>query len=303
MTDDGSKELDQFLEQADADDLPDDLDPDELRNQSDPGPDRSLTFRVSAFLVENILLVVSTVVLGTLILLSVLQSPVPRWLRFVAIPGVFSMLLLGRPVAKRVKAMLWNPSSVWIVSTELPERGGGIYRMPSQRWRQWDVVDGEVDWVSPSLAFAQAVDLETQTCEGTWIGTLSDRELMRGLQEVYKCREMLEEDAKRGFAVDSQAWVIIRNATRAAVMRVVSTFESETLPDEGESVDDEINKALDQFDLERNAANEDRSPDAAEPGTNGHAEDTKLEDVDLSDPNLKQIDRAAEIARGDTDGR
>jgi len=303
MTDDDSKDLDAFLEEADADDLPDDLDLDELHQQTDPGPDRSLTFRLSAFLVENTLLIIASLVLGTLLVLSVLNQSVPRWLRFVAIPGAVSLLLLGRPVAKRVKKMLWNPSDVWLVDVDPLERDGGIYRMPSQRWRQWDVTDGEADWVSPSLAFVQAVDLERQTCQGTWIGTLSDRELMRGLQEVYKCREMLEEDAKRGFAIDSQAWVIIRNATRNAVMRVVSTFESETLPDEGESIDDEINKAIGQFDLERNRAKADRSPDAAEPGTNGHADDTKLEDVDLSDPELKQIDRAARIARGDTDER
>jgi hypothetical protein len=89
-------------------------------------------------------------------------------------------------------------------------------------------------------------------------------------------------------------------------MRVVSTFERGTLPDEGDSIDDEINKAIAQFDIERKIrrAEDNRAPDSIAPGTNGDAEsvdDIDLEDVDLDDPNLLDLETAARVSRGGTD--
>ncbi|AHB64488.1 hypothetical protein HISP_00160 [Haloarcula hispanica N601] len=245
-----------------------DLDRDEMAHNADPGPDHSRTYRLFRWLTNNLLLIASGVGIVLFVIASILGYELPRSLRLIGLCALVTIPLAGRPTGKKVRSLLWDPNYVWLVDIDARHTKGGIFRTPGQRFREWSVEDGQLDWVSPNLAFGKNVDLEAQTVEGCWRGTLSDRELMRTLQAVEECRGQLEADAKRGFAIEAQAFTIIRNATRKAVLRIVSTFERGTLPDEGEGLTDEIDSAIEQFGLDRKirAAENDESPESDVPG-------------------------------------
>jgi len=214
-------------------------------------PERSRWFRAFRWLTENLTLLASGVGIGLFVLASIVGFELPRNVRVIGLSALVIVPIAGRPTGKKVRSLLWEPRYVWLVDVDARYTKGGIFRIPGQRFREWTITDGSLDWVSPDLAFGKQVVLEEQTVEGTWRGTMSDRELMRTLQAVEECRGQLEEDAKRGFAIEAQAFTIIRNATRKAVLRIVSTFERGSLPDEGEGLTDEIDNAIEQFGLER----------------------------------------------------
>jgi len=285
----------------DADDLPDDLALEELAHQN-TRRERSRWYLATAWLVDHALLVFGVGGLGIFAMLLILGIEIPRWLRLAGTTCLVSLVLVGRPVGKKSKELLWNPATVTLVDLDALYTDGAVYRGPSQRWQQWEVTDGQPEWVSPRLAFVKEVDVETQTCKGTWRGTLSDRELMKALQQVYICREMLEEDAKKGFAIDAQAWIIVRRATRNAVMSVIEAFEDGTLPDEGEGISEQINEAIDQFDIENKIrrVEHDESPESDVPGVE---ELQNIDDLSLDDATEQRLDRAAELARNGGDAR
>ncbi|WP_018258882.1 hypothetical protein [Halomicrobium katesii] len=246
-------------------------DPEPEQKQPDDTPEnpsRSRWFRAFRWLTENLTLLASGLGLGVFILASVIGYELPRNLKIIGLTAVIIVPIVGRPTGKKVRSLLWEPAYVWLVDIDARETDGGIFRVPGQRFNEWTVTEGQLDWVSPDLAFGKQVDLETQTVEGTWRGTMSGRELMKTLQAVEECRGQLEEDAKRGFAIEAQAFTIIRNATRKAVMQIVSTFERGTLPDEGQGLTDEIDSAIEQFGLERKIRDteEDDSPQSDSPG-------------------------------------
>lgn len=245
-----------------------DLDREEMQHNTEPGPEHSRTFRLFRWASENLLLIFGGFGIGLFALSSILGVDYPRSVEILALSGLLSLVLVGRPTANKARSLLWDPSYIWLVDIDARYTKGGIFRVPGQRFREWSVTDGQLDWVSPQLAFTKNVDLEEQTLEGCWRGTLTDRELMRSLQAVEECRGQLEEDAKRGFAIEAQAFSIIRNATRKAVLRVVSTFERSTLPDEGDGLTEEIDSAIEQFGLERKIreTEDDESPESDVPG-------------------------------------
>ncbi|WP_018257504.1 hypothetical protein [Halomicrobium katesii] len=229
-------------------------DPEPEQEQPDDTPEnpsRSRWFRAFRWLTENLTLLASGLGLGVFILASVIGYELPRNLRIIGVTAIIIVPIVGRPTGKKVRSLLWEPTYVWLVDVDARYTKGGIFRIPGERFSEWTITEGQLDWVNPDLAFGKQVDLDEQTVEGTWRGTMSDRELMKTLQAVEECRGQLEEDAKRGFAIEAQAFTIIRNATRKAVLRIVSTFERGTLPDEGEGLTDEIDNAIEQFGLER----------------------------------------------------
>jgi hypothetical protein len=101
--------------------------------------------------------------------------------------------------------------------------------------------------LSPSLYVAKNVDLEELTCVGTWRGTLDDRELARSLRAVRECRGQLQDDAQRGFVLETSAFTIVRSAARKAALDVTEMFASGTLPDGGASISEAVDSALEDF--------------------------------------------------------
>lgn len=297
MSDRDDQSVEEALEDLD-DELPDDLALEELQHQrvTDNRPERSRWYLTAAWLVDHALLVFGAGGLIVFAALLVLGIEIPRWLRLSGFVALVAMILVGRPVGKKSKELLWNPGTVTLVDVDALRAEGAVYQGPSQRWQQWEVIDGQPDWVSPSLAFVKRVDLSTQTCEGTWRGTLTDRELMKALQQVYICRQMLEEDAQKGFAIDAQAWIIVRRAAQNAVMKVIETFEDGTLPDEGEGLAEQIDQAIEQFDIENKLRRTERddSPTANVPGIE---QIDSLNELSIDNATAEQLDRAAEMAR------
>lgn len=255
-----------------------DRDREELADQADPQPERSRTYRFMRWLGDHTLHVIAGVALTLFAATAIFEWSIPRSARIIGLSFGIFLVLLGRPVAKKAKDLLWDPNLIWIVDIDAAgETDEGIYNVPSQRFREWSVEDGSLDWATPNLAFAENVDLEAQQAEGTWRGTMSGRELMQSMQAVRECRGQLEKDAKRGFAIEAQLWQIVQSATRSAVRRVNETFKEATLPDHGDGISAAIDDSLEQFGVEDSLVDsDDDDPESDVPGVS-------LEFDDLSD--------------------
>lgn len=124
-----------------------------------------------------------------------------------------------------------------------------------------------LDWTSPDLAFAKRVDLAEDGSDhavGTWRGSASGRELLRSLTKVREIRNLLEDDARRGFVLETSLFAVVRSATVDATKRVVDTFEDATLPDAGQGIEDAIDRSLDQFGLEDDPGESDDGDDGGQ---------------------------------------
>ena len=210
---------------------------------------------------------------------------VPRWLKLAFVTFVI-LAPYGYIVGKYVVSLLWNPQSIFVVDLDARYLDGALYEFPAASFRDLQTTDGEMCQLTPHLYTAKNVDLDALEAVGTWRGTASDPALLRSLKRVDEVRGDLEDDARRGFAIETQAWTIIRSATREATLRVVKTFERGTLPDEGASIDRAIESALDEFDLDERIRRTD--------------DDLDNEDLEAVEPNEfdpeDRLDEFAEVA-------
>lgn len=269
-----------------------DLDREETADDSGTEtPDRSRTYRLMAWLTDNLVTVAAGLVLGGFVVASFLGIEIPRNLRIIGLSGVASGLLVGRWTGQKATDLLWDPSYVWLVDLDARHRVAALYRMPSQRFREWSVEDGDLDWATPELAFGKNIDPEDRTVEGVWRGTLTDRELMIALENVKRCRETLEKRAQKGDVFEATGFVIIRNAVSRVVQHVVKTFEQGTLPDDGEALDREINDALEEFGVTRSLDN--LVEDDADPTNDVAGLEVDLADFDL-DPDAYEQEAPAD---------
>ncbi|MFA1612427.1 hypothetical protein [Halobellus rubicundus] len=240
---------------------PEQVDDDDTHEGYQESPTDPRWFRALVWLVVRGKYLLGAVSLITLAILLVTGTEIPRTFKIGGLAFVLSMFTVGRWTAGRAADLFDGPGWVWFVDVDLLDLdGAGIYRWPRPRWKEVEVVDGQLYWSSPSLAFGKNVDLEANTVEGVWPGTLDDRELMIALSKVHELRNVLEQDAQRGFAIETQVFSIVRSATRQAVLSVVQTFEKSTLPDRGESINRAIDDAIEQFDLDRHIRDRDDDP-------------------------------------------
>jgi len=226
------------------------------------------------FLKSRLLTIFAIMVVGALAALYFsVDVSTPRWLRLSIITGVV-VFPYGYVVAKYIVGLLLDPDYIYLVDLDARYLDGALYRFPSRQFRDIDVREGSLCQLTPHLYTAKDVDLDDMSCLGTWRGTLDDRDLLRSLSKVHECRDILEQDAKRGFAIEAQAFSIIRQATRSAVMTVVDTFESGTLPDEGDGIATAVDDAIERYDLES------RIDESLDDNT-----DLDLEDIQDIEPN------------------
>jgi hypothetical protein len=216
-------------------------------------PTKPAWWRASVFALDHIWTIVAVVSIGAVALLVAASMlgwnvDVPRPAQIIGLTATVSFLTVGRWIKTRTLELLWDPSHIWVVDLDAQEpRTGGVFRWPSQQFRELEVLEGQLDWLTPNLAVGKKVDLEAGTLHGTWRGTLTDRELLLKIENIKECRGRLEEDAKRGFSIEAQAHSIVRVAAKKAVLRIVHTFERSTLPDDGEALAAEIDDALEGF--------------------------------------------------------
>lgn len=213
------------------------------------GP-RTLPEAVFEFVRSRFLSIIAVLLLGTLLAALIgLDLGLPRWAQLSLLTGLL-LSPLAWMVSDWVLRLLPDPPGVVLVDVDARVMDGAVFWLPIDDFHELEVLVGELNQVGPELYFGKQVDLDSLTAEGTWRGTLSDRELLRGLQKVEECRGQLEDDARKGFVLETQAFTILRSAVRSTVSTVIETFESGTLPDEGEGLSNSVDQALDQFDLE-----------------------------------------------------
>lgn len=181
-----------------------------------------------------------------------LKAPeLPRWGRLVGFTALLSSLI-GLLGWQELKQMLPDRPVEVLVDVDARKMDGAVYALPVEWFNtELEVTDGDLNQVAPHLYFGKEVNLEAGTVKGTWRGTLEDRQLIRGLQKVYECRGRLEDDARKGFVLETQGWTLVRAGVRDAVATVVDTFQKGTLPDDGDGLEAAVEDALAEFDLDR----------------------------------------------------
>ncbi|MFP8954842.1 hypothetical protein ACLI4Z_18050 [Natrialbaceae archaeon A-arb3/5] len=220
-------------------------------------PERSdsKTARLLEFLRRNVLwiIVVLLVIIAIALLLGV--GPTVGRNSLLALACAGWGIVAGYPISGFVKSKLGDEPGVFLVDVKAEDidHDAALYWSPYTEFQEFNVTDGSLDQVAPFLYFGRNVDPDELTVEGVWRGSLTDRELLAALSAVKECRGMLEEDARRGFALETNLWSVVYRAAKDATKAVVKTFEEGTLPDEGEGVDNAVSDAMAQFDLERMA--------------------------------------------------
>lgn len=198
---------------------------------------------------------------------------IPRFWRILLFAAVV-ISPWGYFLGAKIRDWVFDPLVVYVVDLDASKIESALWRMPYDDYLDLEVKQGEIDQVAPSLAFAKNVDIDEMRAQGTWRGTLTDRELLRALHLVDECRGQLEEDAKKGFVFETVGWSIIRNGVKQTTRYVVETFSDGTLPDRGDGLEDAIEDALARYDLEKEFNREAKHLGIEEPGfENGEAKD------------------------------
>jgi hypothetical protein len=223
-----------------------------------------------------------------------ISPSVPRWVKLALIVAIL-VSPSGLWAARYIIGLLPDPHMIWLVDVDAREPDASLFRFPARDFAELEVIEGELHQAGPSLYFGKAVNIEEMTVVGTWKGTLSDRELLTAISKIDECRGTLEDDAKRGFQIETQAFSIIRSATRSAVRSVVATFEKGTLPDEGQGLGEEIDKALEQFDLDKEIRHTDDDKSASDQEEAGDDLVDHLDDDSLADPQDSEPEVTADV--------
>lgn len=177
------------------------------------------------------------------------EPEVPRFWYVFALAGLF-VSPFSYIIGGKLKTLIVKPNDVWAIDLDARYADGALFKFPYQDFRDFDVVDGEVDMLSPNLCLAQSIDLQEEEMTGIWSGTLSDRELLVERERIKLCRGLLEDQAKKGFTLETQFFSIVRGAVRDTVLEVVETFEKGSLPDKGKNLHSHIENALEDHNME-----------------------------------------------------
>lgn len=220
---------------------------------------------------------------------------VPRWLKVGALASI-AVVPIGW--AAGVKAGNADHQYHYLLDVELPGNageGGALYELSEADFRELEVLEDELEDWAPFLHVGKGVHIDELVVEeGTWMGALSKRELLTARAKMAELRGDLEDDAKKGFVLEANAFIIIRGATQAAIRRIVETFERGTLPDDGDGLSKRIDDALERFDL-------DESVDAVR-GDPLEELDFDLDDVIEGDPDDLDDELVQELGLPSPDG-
>ena len=227
--------------------------------------------------------------LGTILLALALSAAAATYFEATpTVPRTGKLLILvvlvfapvGWMTGKYISSLLWEPAYQYLIDLDARDDTAGLYRLPAENFRDLEVTSGQLDQTAPNLYFGRNLDLEEQTVEGTWRGTLTDRELLTAIEKIDECRTTLEDDAKKGFALETRMWSIVRSAVQDATISVVRTFETSTLPDNGDSINEQIDQVLDQYDLDRGLEDIDSLEEDVTNTRDNHDNDDKPDDYD-----------------------
>ena len=254
--------------------------------------DRTRTEAFFDFLRARLLTIIAIVLIGAgIATVAGLDLEIPRWVKLLAIT-MLAFVPIGYIFGNWLTSILHEPNYQYLVDLDAAHLDGAIYQFPPEDFRELEVTDEDgneeapydITQLSPNLYVGKHVDLENKTVQGTWRGTLDDRELARSLRAVRECRGQLQDDAQRGFVLETSAFTIVRSAARDAVLDVVSMFEGGTLPDQGASINEAVDNALEDFGFSQEIETtiDDLTDDAdlnEEPATEQQKDDRRREDT------------------------
>ena len=218
----------------------------------DADQDRGRVVRALVWLIRNGHLIAGVLIFVGGAALLVLGIELPRSVKIIGGTALIAALLVGRPTGVKAVELMGGPELMWLVDVDLLDRdGAGVYNCPTPRWNdEWDVTKDSLWWATPNLAFGKNVDLDEKTVEGTWPGSLPEPVLMRALVFLRYNRNQLENKAKKGEAIEMNAFAMIRSAVMRTTRSIVRTFEEGSLPDDGKAFREEVDAVLADYDLE-----------------------------------------------------
>ena len=198
--------------------------------------ERSRTEMFFDFLRARFLSIVAVLLVGVGIAMSIgFDLSIPRWVRLVGFTAI-AFAPLGFIFGNWLVGILHDPNYQFLVDLDATRTDGGLYQLPPEDFRELEVTDEngnpeapyDITQLAPSLYAGKQIDLDELTCVGTWRGTLDDR----------------------GFVLETSAFTIVRSAARGAALDVVEMFQSGTLPDQGASINEAVDNALEDFGFE-----------------------------------------------------
>lgn len=209
----------------------------------------------------------------------------PRFV-WVVLAAALATLPIAVPSGIYARNQVGSTDWFWLVALDAGHHDLAIARMPQRHIADLDVLDGELSNPAPGVYCCRSFDLDAMTAEGTWAGTLDDRQLLASFQAIRECRNQLERDAREGFLLRNNLYSIIRSAVTRNTRNIVQAFEESALPDRGESIDTIIAETLDDWDPQ---------------GSRSLVDDDDLVDLDLDLDDLADLQEFQEARDRDDD--
>jgi hypothetical protein len=139
---------------------------------------------------------------------------------------------------------LWNPFPYFVVDLDADTSYFALYKLSEKSFNELEFTDGEPFVLAPKVISVRNYDIEENTAEGTWRGSLDDIELARKLENVEMLKEDLENLAKRGLSYRSKYTKIIYDSVMRIHTAFLVDFETEVFKS-GEVVQDSIRDSID----------------------------------------------------------
>jgi len=175
---------------------------------------------------------------------------IPREPRVFAV-GALAAVLLGYAPAVRIVEWLYAPEGTYLVDIDARDNGFAIWRLSPEEWEQLTVEKGELYRLKTSADAYTCRQYwpDYQLCLGTWRGSASDLELLEERERIDEIRETLEQQAQEGLTIRMKVGSIVRTAVRDIVNDLVRQYEG-TAIHRGERIEQAVDSALDDYDLD-----------------------------------------------------
>jgi hypothetical protein len=139
---------------------------------------------------------------------------------------------------------LWNPFPYFVVDLDAETSYFALYRLSEKSFKQMEFTEGQPFVLAPKVISVRNYDIEENTAEGTWRGSMDDLKLARKLENVEMLKEDLENLAKRGLSYRSKYTKIIYDSVTRIHTAFLIDFETEVFKS-GEVVQDSIRESID----------------------------------------------------------
>ena len=223
---------------------------------------------------------------------------VPRWSKVFTLAAILA-LPLG--VLGGLKIVSWfpDPDTVWIIDADAKEVDGALFEIPEPAFREFDVLEHELEQWAPRLYCGKGVRLDDEVIEqGTWRGSADDRELIAHLTQVYLIRDELEPNARRWQRLRPQLPFLVRARGLDEAAHAIESVEDLLLPSSSdETVFESVESHLDDNLIDEEEQRSDEFPDLTGADLDELDQLRKeLEATDDLDLSIEDVDQAGGVA-------